>query len=180
MGVFLFCCCLPNCPSSCLFEHMRQGRRQLLLPICMAFHRDTKLRSTKVFPGTWCLKWLGGMNPMKPLVDWKRGFWNHGVFIYIHIYIHTVCMIMIMQQMIHIQFYTLVAWKFATSMGILISLLVGFLIMIPIMACDHPTLPIQTAFGSYPEVGSRWHSWHRKGSAVINGNNVTHWEWEYW
>ena len=82
-------------------------------------------------------------------------------------------MIMIMQQMIHIQFYTLVAWKFATSMGILISLLVGFLIMIPIMACDHPTLPIQTAFGSYPEVGSRWHSWHRKGSAVMGTMSLT-------
>lgn len=53
-------------PSSCLFEHMRQGRRQLLLPICMAFHRDTKLRSTKVFPGTWCLKWLGGWTPWSP------------------------------------------------------------------------------------------------------------------
>lgn len=46
-----------------------------------------------------------------------------------------------MQQVIHIQFYTLVGWKFATTMGILISLLVGFLIVIPIMACDHPTLP---------------------------------------
>ena len=116
----------------------------------------------------------GGMNPMKPLVDWKRGFWNHGVYIYIYIKYDN------MQQVIHIQFYTLVAWKFATSMGILISLLVGFLIVIPIMAYDHPTLPHSSCVWIIPRGwkqvpflasqgirGDQWEQCHSLGVGIL-------------
>ena len=85
-----------------------------------------------------------------------------------------------MQQVIHIQFYTLVAWKFATSMGILISLLVGFLIVIPIMAYDHPTLPHSSCVWIIPRGwkqvpflasqgirGDQWEQCHSLGVGIL-------------
>lgn len=119
LWVCLFCCCLPNCRRRASLSTCARAGGSCF---CLSAWRSTETQSC-VPPRSF--QALGAWNDWKKWTPWSPSWLETRI-----LKSWRLCI-----------FYTLVAWKFATTMGILISLLVGSLIVIPIMACDHPTLP---------------------------------------